>query len=348
MTELIQTRLVPAINGKFIGVLTLNNPKMLNAQNLEMVKAIDGTLDTWGDDDKVALVVLAGAGDKALCAGGDIKSLYFADEQQVRTFFEYEYGLMYKMHTYAKPILAWGNGIVMGGGMGLLAGSSHKVVTQSTLMAMPEVSIGLFADAGGSWFLSRMMGKVGLFLGLTGARFTGIDALHSGLADFAIAHEHFDEVLSGLTQIRWQDSANNHHLLSVFLMHYHDIAMLNQGYVLDNLPTIHKLMNAGELLAVDKALNEYQGDSDWLTQSIAVYRQGSATTKALTWQIYHQVATWSLAQVFEMETCVATHCVTRGDFKEGVRALLIDKDKNPKWRYTLENLPDDYIDGFFE
>lgn len=347
MTQLIQTRLISAIGSKSIGVITLNNPKMLNAQNLDMVQKIAETLRAWQDDDKVCVVVLTGAGDRALCAGGDIKSLCTADTEQVRMFFEHEYGLMYQMHTYAKPILAWGNGIVMGGGLGLLAASSHQVVTQSTLMAMPEVSIGLFADAGGSWFLNRMMGKVGLFLGLTGARFTGIDAWHLGLADFAIAHEHLDEVLSGLTQIRWQDSASNHHLLSAFLMHYHDTGILNQGYVLDNLPTIHKLMHAGELLAVDKALREYQGDSDWLTQSIAAYRQGSAITKALTWRIYHQVATWSLAQIFAMETCVATHCVVRGDFKEGVRALLVDKDKTPKWHYRLDNLPVGYIDGFF-
>lgn len=347
MTTFVQTHLLPAIEGKFIGIITLNNPKMLNAQNLEMVQSVRQTLSNWQNDDKICVVVLTGSGDKALCAGGDIKSLYWAEPKQVRAFFECEYGLMYQMHTYNKPILTWGNGIVMGGGLGLLAGSSHKVVTQSTLMAMPEVSIGLFADAGGSWFLRRMMGKVGLFLGLTGARFTGADALHLGLADFAIAHEYLDEILSGLTQIRWQDSASNHHLLSAFLNHYHDTNVLLESHVLNHLPTMHKLMNAGDLLAVDKAIQTHQGDDDWLAQSLNTYRQGSAITKALTWQIYHQVATWSLSEIFNMETSVAVHCVLHGDFKEGVRALLIDKDKTPKWQYTLDTLPAGYIDSYF-
>lgn len=346
MTTLIQSRLLATANGKYIGILTLNNPKALNAQNLEMVSVLSEYLSQWQDDDSVAMVVLHGTGDRALCAGGDIKSLQSASIKDVERFFDKEYGLMYQMHTYAKPILAWGNGVVMGGGLGLLASSSHKVVTQSTMMAMPEVSIGLFPDAGGSYFLNRMMAKVGLFLGLTGARFTGMDALYLGLADFAVAHEKFDEVLSGLTQIRWQDDRANHHLLSAFLHHYHDNSILTQGYILPNFNTIAQLMNAGDLLAVDKALGAYQGDNAWLLQSIETYQKGSAITKALTWRIYHQVATWSLAEIFAMEKTVAVQCVTKGDFKEGVRALLIDKDKNPNWQYTLETLPDGYVDGF--
>lgn len=159
MTDTILARLAPTAHGKYIGVITLNNPKALNAQNLDMVKATRKHLDTWADDDSVAVVVLHGTGDKGLCAGGDIKALYGgASGASAHDFFTHEYGLMHAMNTYPKPIMAWGHGIVMGGGMGLFVGSSHKVVTSATLMAMPEVSIGLFPDAGASYFFKSFGG----------------------------------------------------------------------------------------------------------------------------------------------------------------------------------------------
>ncbi|OOR88871.1 hypothetical protein B0181_07595 [Moraxella caviae] len=365
----MQSTLIATASGHKIAHLTLNNPKLLNAQNLEMVRTMRVLFDAWAADDDVVMVLLTGSGERAFCAGGDIKSLHAhgIDEQDLasadkdgllaekiqlaKEFFIHEYGTMYAMHTYPKPIVAWGNGVVMGGGLGLLAASSHKVVTNSTLMAMPEVSIGLFPDAGGSYFLNHMLGKVGLFLGLTGARFTGADALHLGLADAFCAHDDFDALLATLCQADWQATKNDAHaLVSKVLQQYHRAYPPSQ--VLSALDEINRLMNAGDLLAVDSALQNYTGDDAWIKAAIDSYRQGSATTKALTWRIFHALRTTkkgvALSEIFKMEECVATQCVVRGDFKEGVRALLIDKDKNPKWRYTLQNLPDEYLAQFFE
>ncbi|MDO4442151.1 MAG: enoyl-CoA hydratase/isomerase family protein [Moraxella sp.] len=352
MTDLIISRLMPTIHGKHIGIITLNNPKALNAQNLDMVKATRELLDTWQDDGSVAMIVLHGAGEKGLCAGGDIKALHGdTDGTTAHDFFTHEYGLMHAMHTYPKPILSWGDGIVMGGGMGLFGASSHKVITQNTLMAMPEVSIGLFPDAGASYFLNHLAGKVGLFLGLTGARFNGADAYAFGVADFAIGHDRFDELLMALQDIDFKDDGNNHHLLSACLNRFHDKAILQSSRLLQAYDEINTLMNAGDLVQIDEALHGYQGDDEFIKSAIELYKHGSDTTKAITFKIYHDLKTakkdFSLKQISELETVVATACVEHGDFKEGVRALLIDKDKNPKWRYTLSNMPEGYVEGFF-
>lgn len=346
MTDLINTRTISTQDGHAIGVITLNNPKALNALNLDMVRAMREGLLTWRDEEKVVAVVIHGAGGRAFCAGGDIKSLTQATGvDDVRAFFEQEYGLMAEMYDYPKPLLAWGHGVVMGGGLGLLSACSHKVVTNETLMAMPEVSIGLFPDAGGSWFLNRMMGKVGLFLGLTGGRFDGVDALYLGLGDAFLAHDDFEKVLDACVRADWQGS-DHHGKLSQILSAFHQNPT-NPSQIIADFHTINQLMNKGSLKEVDLALKNYQGDSAFISSAIDSYIKGSDTTKAITWRIYHHIKPKSVRAMFEIEKIVATQCVLQGDFKEGVRALLIDKDKNPKWRYTLADMPDGWIDGFF-
>lgn len=346
MTDLINAHKILTKDGKMIGVIMLNNPKALNAQNLDMVQTVRQVLRAWRDDKGVVVIVIHGAGNRALCAGGDIKSLAQAhDVDSVRQFFEQEYELMAMLYEYPKPVLAWGHGVVMGGGLGLLSACSHKVVTADTMMAMPEVSIGLFPDAGGSWFLNRMMGKVGLFLGLTGGRFHGVDALYLGLGDAYLENEHFDAVLEALVDNDWQ--GNHHGEVSKILTHFHKNPT-KSSQVIECFHEISHLMNQGTLMEVDKALKNYQGDSPFIKNAIDSYLKGSDTTKAITWRLYHGMRPKSIRQMFEIENMVAVHCVIQGDFKEGVRALLIDKDKNPQWRYTLDDMPDGWIDGFFE
>lgn len=345
MTDLILSEQLPTDDGRSIGIITLNNPKALNAQSLDMVKAMMRIFSDWRDDESVVAIVLRGAGERALCAGGDIKTLSQATGlSDVQEFFEHEYGLMQTLYEYPKPILAWGHGVVMGGGLGLLSACSHKAVTSETMMAMPEVSIGLFPDAGGSWFLNRMMGKVGLFLGLTGARFSGVDALYLGLADVYVAPDSYGDVIKAFTSADWQ--GDHHGLLNQILAKFYQTPD-HDSQILKDFHAISALMNAGSLADVDRALRGYQGDSEFIKSAIENYTKGSDTTKALTWRIYHEVKPYSIAEMFDMERKVAVNCAMRGDFKEGVRALLIDKDKNPKWRYTLADMPVGYIDGFF-
>lgn len=353
MSELIQVKRHTTQSGMYIGEIALNNPNVLNAQNLEMVRAIKQILTEWQSDESVAMVLLRGQGDRAMCAGGDIKSLYAGDCECAKEFFEEEYGLMYIMHTYAKPILAWGNGIVMGGGLGLFCASSHKVVTENTLMAMPEVSIGLFPDAGASYFLNRLTNRLGLFLGLTGVKFSGADAIDMCLADFAIRHDEFDKVLEALIETEFVcDDAQNYCLLSDCLYEFHNITNLPRGQLISRIDEIDDLMQGDELSLVDRRLQSYKGTSNLINSAVENYKLGSSITKLLTWKIYHKLkkspSPVLLKDILDMEAKVAVNCVAQGDFKEGVRALLIDKDKSPQWKYaSIDEISDEFIEGFF-
>jgi enoyl-CoA hydratase/carnithine racemase len=216
-----------ADNGSLIGVLTLSAEKTLNALSLPMVELLSAQLAAWAYDERIAMVLLQGAGDKAFCAGGDLHNLYStmmahrASRQAgevlgngyANEFFAREYTLDYRIHTYPKPILCWGHGIVMGGGIGLMAGASHRVATEKTRLAMPETGIGLFPDVGGSWFLSRMPGGTGRFLALTGASINAADARYVGLADRVLAHADKPQVLAALLRQPWSDDCAGNHVL---------------------------------------------------------------------------------------------------------------------------------------
>ncbi|MAD21828.1 MAG: enoyl-CoA hydratase, partial [Halomonas sp.] len=179
-------------DGHVIGEITLNAERSLNALTLEMIEEILPRLNQWQSDERVVAVLLDSAGEKAFCAGGDVVNLYKAIQGEgaadfPERFFENEYRLDYQLHTFPKPVICWGNGIVMGGGMGLLSGSSHRIVTETSRLAMPEVTIGLYPDVGASWFLNRLPGGAGRFLAMTGGQINAPDAVHLGLADRAIA-----------------------------------------------------------------------------------------------------------------------------------------------------------------
>ena len=193
----------PTADGNKIVEIQLNAERSLNALTLDMIDLIQPKLDAWKEDDSVVCVLFDSAGEKAFCAGGDVVNLYKSmvgegDPNFPTDFFTREYILDHTIHTYPKPIICWGNGIVMGGGMGLMNGCSHRVVTEKTHMAMPEVTIGLYPDVGGSWFLNHMPGRTGLFLGLTGNRMNAADALFLGLADRFIASELRGQVVEKL------------------------------------------------------------------------------------------------------------------------------------------------------
>ncbi|MDO9024349.1 enoyl-CoA hydratase/isomerase family protein, partial [Zwartia sp.] len=202
-----------------IAIAQLNAPKTLNGLSLDMTRILARQLEQWALDASVAVVILKGAGDKAFCAGGDLHSLHHSmmanasgkpeDNHYAATFFAEEYALDYRIHTYPKPILVWGDGIVMGGGMGLMMGASHRVVTETTRMAMPEISIGLFPDVGGTWLLNRLPGHAGLFLGLTGAQLHASDALFAGMADYHVLREKWTVLLSALTAKSWKPISEN-------------------------------------------------------------------------------------------------------------------------------------------
>ncbi|MDP5460198.1 enoyl-CoA hydratase/isomerase family protein [Alishewanella sp. SMS8] len=332
-----------AANGKLIGVATLNSEKSLNALSLPMVESLLPQLQAWQADPTVAMVMLQGAGDKAFCAGGDIRDLYQAMQDApgqfqpyVADFFCKEYTLDYLIHTFGKPVLVWGNGIVMGGGLGLMAGASHRIVTASSRIAMPEMAIGLYPDVGASWFLNRMPAGCGLFLGLTGASINAADARFIGLADVFICHEQKAELVQKLCSINWGNTVSlNHQKLSDALRVQEQgcRTQMPLSQIRVHQEPIAALAQAATLAEVVNSIMAMPGEDKWLTKAKASLSYGSPITAHIVFRLLQLGQTKILADSFRLELGLSVQCGKLGEFQEGVRALLIDKDLQPKWLY---------------
>ena len=357
MTDPVKFTTLASGNHKQIGVATLNVPKTLNSLSLDMIDLLDAQLRAWQADDAIAMVLLDAEGEKAFCAGGDIVQLYRAmveagdakRNDYAEQFFGREYRLDYLLHSYGKPILCWGHGIVMGGGLGLLSGCSHRVVTEASRIAMPEITIGLFPDVGGSWFLSRMPGRTGLFLGLTGANINCHDAVFLGLADRVLPHDSKAAVLDALGKILWPGGEQDHVALSSVLRRHH-LAMeeLPASPVREHYDLINTLCDADTLPLVVDRITALESDDKWLARAVSTLKKGCAQTAWLVWECQRRARQKSVREVFQMEWIVAVQCALHKDFREGVRALLIDKDGEPDFVYQDPGLvPRDYIEEFF-
>ncbi|HEX4855593.1 MAG TPA: enoyl-CoA hydratase/isomerase family protein [Limnobacter sp.] len=331
-------------SGHLFGMATLNNPAALNALTLPMIELLDAQLVQWAGQDNIAGVIIAAEGDKAFCAGGDVVSLHHAAKKAAQSgakageappeaaeFFEKEYRLDYRIHTYPKPVLCWAHGIVMGGGVGLMMGASHRVVSPNARVAMPEIHIGLFPDVAGSWFLQRVPHNAGLFLGLTGAIINSGDALHCKFADVVIEHSKFPEVLDEIRNSHWAGiGQNDRKTLSTLLAPFS--TETPAPLLLQHQQEISEVVSHGSAAAVHAALLKLLGHPDtWLNRAASSYVHGSPTSAALFQHLYQRLKNASLAEVFRIEYQAAVGCCAHHDFPEGVRALLVDKDKNPKW-----------------
>ncbi|MEZ8186277.1 enoyl-CoA hydratase/isomerase family protein [Shewanella sp. 5S214] len=343
MTQEVIFQTLGTLSGQSIGVVTLNIEKALNALTLNMVAAMQNQLTRWKNDDSIACVVIKGAGDKAFCAGGDVRAIYHASianpnniTDEACEFFTQEYQLDYLLHQFGKPVLVWGDGIVMGGGLGLMAGGSHRIVTERSRIAMPEVTIGLYPDVGGSYFLNRMPGKTGLFLGLTAYNMNASDALYVNLGNYYLTSDEKQPLFDAMAEVMWsQDNDTNHQLLSNLLsgMTQPHLASLTTSHLQQFQSQIDLLM-AGDILDVHHQLSTLNTELDWLKRAQKTALAGSP----ISWHlIFSQAAlgsALSLAECFKWELGVSVNCCSMGDFCEGVRALLIDKDRNPQWLFT--------------
>ncbi|PVY70065.1 enoyl-CoA hydratase/isomerase-like protein [Tamilnaduibacter salinus] len=337
-----------------IGVARLNAPRSLNSLSLEMIRRLRSQLQHWASDPGIRAVWLEASGDKAFCAGGDIVALYRSMTEarsaiEGERFFTEEYQLDYEIHTFPKPIVCWGNGIVMGGGIGLMVGASHRVVTEHSTLAMPEVSIGLYPDVGAGWFLNRMPGDVGLFLGLTGARINGPDALFAGIADRFIRHDLKPGVIDALVGAEWQRQPA-HHVVGSTLRQFEcrSTEAMPESAVRTHFDEINRAVDTETVEQAAHQLAELGSRDDWLGRSARGLGGASPTSLALTWRHYHQSRLDSLAQVLDSELVLSCNCLTKGEFAEGVRALLIEKDGQPRWRYpSLASMDSEWIDAFF-
>lgn len=344
----------PTRDGKKVVEILLNAERSLNALTLEMIDLIQPKLDQWKTDDAVVAVLFDSAGEKAFCAGGDVVNLYKSmagegDPQFPTDFFTREYILDYTIHTYPKPIICWGHGIVMGGGMGLMNGCSHRIVTEKTHMAMPEVTIGLYPDVGGSWFLNHMPGRTGLFLGLTGNPMNAADALFLGLADRFIASELRRQMLDGLQAESWDGcayAATNRVLRE--LEEQSEAAFNADSPVQNHYAFIQQITDKDSLPELVEGLLAVDSDDKWINRAQKAISHGSPLAIHIIKQQMDVTKQMSLKQVFESEMILSVQCCKHREFPEGVRALLVDKDGAPQWTYkTVDEVDPAFVDQFF-
>ncbi|MCK1790327.1 enoyl-CoA hydratase/isomerase family protein [Pseudomonas violetae] len=334
-----------------IGHLTLNRPSGLNALTLDMVRNLQRQLDAWALDSTVHAVVLRGAGEKAFCAGGDIRSLYdsFKNGDSLhQDFFVEEYALDLAIHHYRKPVLALMDGFVLGGGMGLVQGADLRVVTEKSRLAMPEVGIGYFPDVGGSYFLSRVPGELGIYLGVSGVQIRAADALYCGLADWCLDSDKIATLDDQLDQMEWHDTPLKDLqglLARLAVQQLPDAPLIALRPVIDHffaLPDVPSMVE--QLRAVTVA-----DSHEWALATADLLEARSPLAMGVTLEMLRRGRHLSLEDCFALELHLDRQWFERGDLIEGVRALLIDKDKTPRWNPpTLQALDAGHVASFFE
>ena len=310
------------------GIIRLNRPKAINAVTLEMFRDVDKALDAFEADPAVAVILLEGAGERGLCAGGDIRALW--ESSQVKgdlgkILWREEYILNARIKKFPKPYVAFMDGIVMGGGVGLSAHSSHRVVTEKTKLAMPEVGLGFFPDVGGTWLLSHSPGEIGTYFGLTGQTMNGPDAIHAKFADAVVSSSKLPALRAALTKVASGATSA-------------DIRMLIDGFSTGETagPVAAMQAKIDALFSHDRMediVGALQRDgSDFAQATLKTLNEKSPRGMVVTLKLLRLARTASsLEECLVREYRAALEVFASDDFREGVRAAVIDKDRNPKW-----------------
>ncbi len=322
------------------GRVTMNRPQALNALNYPMVVAFAAVLQQWENDPDIALIVLDGAGDRGLCAGGDVRALHDTAPQGsalARQFWSTEYRLNARIRRYPKPIVTVMDGIVMGGGIGLASHASHRIVTERSQLAMPETSIGLIPDVGGTWLLAHAPGDIGTYLGLLGERMDGTGAIYANFADWFVPSARLSELVDALAtaggpvedtiQSFAQRPATSH--------------------LAERERDIDAAFRFDSIEAIRKALKGM--DSNWAHKTIAELDRRSPLALKLTLAAVRNARGLpALEDALNIEFRLTVRLFEHGEFVEGVRALLVDKDKAPRWKPpTLAEVSPDMVARFF-
>ena len=349
MTETVVSEVLREVRGQ-VGFITLNRPRALNALSLGMVRELMGTLLAWQHDEKVLAVAIRGSNKEgpfgAFCAGGDIRFLHQAGSQgnpQLEDFFTEEYALNHLIHNYGKPYIAFMDGIVMGGGMGISQGAALRVVTERTKMAMPETAIGLFPDVGGGYFLSRCPGRTGEWLALTGDTIGAGDAIAVGLADGCLPSDQQASLWEALgTQQFASGAAVKDHVATKMIA--------ADDYVTGTMAEIDQYFALPTVGGIVQALES--ASSDWARTTAATLRKRSPLMLHVVLEQIRRARAMGLADDLRMERDMVRHCFYlrpgQSETVEGIRALAVDKDHAPRWNPArIEDVTPDMVAPFF-
>ena len=322
-----------------LGLITLNRPKALNALTRGMVIALRGRLSEWANDPAISAVAIRGAGERAFCAGGDIRALH--DSGRAATsyaldFWRDEYILNAAIKHYRKPYVALIHGVCMGGGIGVSVHGGFRIANESAMFAMPETGIGFFPDVGGSYFLPRCPGEIGMYLGLTGARLKGPDAVYAGLATHFVPAEEWPMLIDALAE---GDTPAD--VLAEMAQWPLPNAPLSE--LRGKIDRIFAASSVGDILE-----NLDADDCDWANDTAALIRSRSPTSLKIVYNEIRSGATLEIDDCLKMEYRIASRILSGHDFYEGVRAVLIDKDNAPRWQPpSLGEVTDDSVAAYF-
>ena len=330
------------------GVITLDRPKALNALTLDMIRAIMPQLQAWQADPGVMAVIIVGSGDRAFCAGGDVRAVYDAGrkgERLTAEFFRDEYRLNRMIHVFPKPYVALIDGITMGGGVGLSVHGSHRVATERTMLAMPETGIGLFPDVGGTYFLPRLPGKLGLFLALTGWRLDAADALYCGLATDFVHSDDIAALLDAFASAHWDPEIEPEALVDQLIDGLK--AQAEPAGLAEHRETIDRCFGGASVEAILEALDAEAGE--WAAKVAKIMRRQSPTSLKVTFAQVTKGAGMDFDRAMVEEYRLSQAFMARSDFYEGIRAVLIDKDQQPSWAPAdLASVTPEIVEAHFQ
>lgn len=322
------------------GRVSLNRPKAIHALTTAMCSGIIDALEMWREDEEVEILLFDHAEGRGFCAGGDIRMLAESgatDGVEARRFFHTEYRMNHRLFAYAKPTVAFMDGITMGGGVGIALPCKYRVATENTRFAMPETGIGLFPDVGGGWHLSRLPGRVGQFLALTGARIDGAECLSLGLATHYLPAEALEDAKARIAA----DPSRVEGILGQLSVTPPPAKIEESRIAIDRLFAADRLEDIYAALEAD--------GGDWALKELATLRTKSPQTMKVSLRLLREGALMqNFADEMRQEYAVGAHVVQRHDFLEGVRAVIVDKDNAPKWNpETPEGVTDHMLDTIF-
>lgn len=320
-----------------IGVATLNRPKILNVIDIELIGALTRCLEIWANDPDIRVVTVRGAGDRAFCAGGDVRAVFEhrGDDNFMHKVYRVEYLLDEMISRYPKPYIALMSGLVMGGGCGISVHGSHRIVTDTTVLAMPECKIGLFPDIAASYFLARCPGQLGMYAGLTGARFGAADALYLKLADYFVKSSQVAKIIPAINACDNVDDA----IRSV-------ATDAGEPPIAARQQQIDRIFGHQSVREIVRALGKESGA--WAAAAHLSITKASPISIELTFRNIHEAASKSLRECLITDFRIAQRLMQRPDYFEGVRALIIDKDQKPQWAVaTLDAVDPADIDTYF-